>query len=171
MRRPLPLAGVCAIAALLALLALGRLGPGVRWALLLPVLAALALVTVLDLRSRIIPDVVTLPTLAYALALAAARGLEALGEAALGAVAGGGVVLVVAVVSRGAMGGGDIKLMALLGASLGWQRALLVLAASQIIGGAVALVLLAAHRATRKTRMPVGAIIALLGGLLVSAMG
>lgn len=144
---------------------------GARWGLLLPILGALALVAVLDLQSRLIPDVVTLPALAYALAVAAARGLAPAGEAALGALVGGGVVLLVAVVSRGAMGGGDIKLMAMLGAALGWRQALVVLAASQLVGGAVALVLLAARRAHRKTRFPVGALIALLGGLLVSATG
>jgi len=50
----------------LALLALGRFGWTERWWALLPLLIALAVIMVLDLQIRIIPDVVTLPGIAYA---------------------------------------------------------------------------------------------------------
>ena len=81
----------------------------------------------------------------------------------LGAVTGGGIVWLVAVVSRGAVGGGDIKLMGMLGAALGWKGALAVLAFSQVAAALVALTLLIAQRAKRRDLLPVGAIISILG--------
>jgi leader peptidase (prepilin peptidase)/N-methyltransferase len=135
-----------------------------RWWQLLPLLGALALVVVLDLRIRIIPDIITLPGLAYALGLAAvAVRSPTVIEAALGALVGGGVVLLLAIVSRGGMGGGDIKLMAMLGAALGWRGALTALALSQV----VVLGILVVRRRRPARRLPVGALIALFGAVLL----
>jgi leader peptidase (prepilin peptidase)/N-methyltransferase len=134
-----------------------------------PLLAMLAVVTVLDLRSRLIPDLLTLPALAYAVLIAAPlHGHRGLLEAIVGAVVGGGVMLFAVVLTRGAIGGGDVKLMAMLGAAVGWKASLAVLALSQLVGGTVAIVLLAARRADRRTPFPVGALIALFGGLWLS---
>lgn len=139
-----------------------------RWWQLLPLLVALAAVVVLDLRIRIIPDVITLPGLAYGLGLAVVsdRG-PSLAEAVLGALVGGGIVLLVAVVSRGGMGGGDIKLMAMLGAALGWKGAITALAMSQVVGAVIVLGILAARRRRPAREVPVGAIIALVGAALL----
>lgn len=139
-----------------------------RWWQLLPLLGALALVVVLDLRIRIIPDIITLPGLAYALGLAAVavRSPTVL-EAGLGALVGGGVVLLFAIVSRGGMGGGDIKLMAMLGAALGWRGALTALALSQVVGAVIGLGILVVRRRRPARHLPVGALIALFGAILL----
>ena len=135
-----------------------------RWWQLLPLLGALALVVVLDLRIRMIPDIITLPGLAYALGLAAvAVRSPTVIEAGVGALVGGGVVLLVAIVSRGGMGGGDIKLMAMLGAALGWRGALTALALSQV----VVLGILVVRRRRPSRHLPVGALIALFGAVLL----
>ena len=158
-----------ALAVLFSLLAISRFGHGWQWLSLVPLLATLAVVIVLDLRSRVIPDVLTLPGLAYAVLFATAlRGRPAVAEAVLGAVVGGGIVLLFAIVTRGAVGGGDIKLMAMLGAALGWKPALIALALSQLVGGGIALALLFTRRADRKAHLPVGSLIALFGALLLS---
>lgn len=151
-----------------ALLSLRRLGAAPRWWQLLPLLGALAVIVVLDLRIRIIPDVVTLPGVAYALGLAAvsARAPTVM-EAGLGALVAGGLVLLVAIVSRGGMGGGDIKLMAMLGAALGWRGALVALALSQIVGAVIVLGVLVARRRRPGRQLPVGALIALFGAVLL----
>jgi len=123
---------------------------------------------VLDLRVRIIPDVITLPGLAYALGLAAvAVRSPTVIEAGLGALVGGGVVLLVAIVSRGGMGGGDVKLMAMLGAALGWRGALFALALSQVAGAVIALGVLVARRRRPARHLPVGALIAFFGAVLL----
>lgn len=151
-----------------SLLAYRRLGVAPRWWQILPLLGALAVIVVLDLRTRIIPDIVTVPGLVYALGLGAlSRGGPGLGEAAGGLLAAGGVVLLFAVVTRGGIGGGDIKLAAMLGAALGWKGALIALALSQVVGGVLALGLLATRRGRRGSHLPVGALIALFGALLL----
>jgi Flp pilus assembly protein protease CpaA len=128
---------------------------------------ALALIVVLDLQSRIIPDVITLPGMGYALLLAAVfRGAFDLAEAVFGALAAGAIVLLLAIVSRGGIGGGDIKLMAMLGAALGWKGAFMAFALSQIVAGLVALILVIVRRRPSRP-VPVGALIALFGGLLL----
>jgi leader peptidase (prepilin peptidase)/N-methyltransferase len=85
----------------------------------------------------------------------------------LGMVLGAGIVLLLAVVSHGAVGGGDIKLMWMLGAALGWKGALAVLALSQVAAALVVLVLLITQRAGRHDLFPVGAIISLLGTVML----
>lgn len=151
------------------LLALGRFGWSPQAWGLLPLLIALALVIVLDLRSRIIPDVITLPAIVYALLLALALGGAAgLAEGGLGMAAAGGGVWLLAIASRGGIGGGDIKLMAVLGAALGWKGALIAFALSQIAAGIVALVLIIARRRPGEA-LPVGAFIAFFGGLILIA--
>jgi len=133
---------------------------------LVPLLIALAVIMILDLRSRIIPDVITLPGIAYALLLAAGfRGAAGFVEGGLGALAGGAIVLLFAIVSRGGIGGGDIKLMAMLGAALGWKGAFIAFALSQITAGLLALILVIVRR--WRQPMPVGAFIALFGALML----
>jgi leader peptidase (prepilin peptidase)/N-methyltransferase len=125
-------------------------------------------IAVLDLRIRIIPDIITLPGLAYALGLAAVSAWSpTVIEASLGALVGGGVVLLVAIVSRGGMGGGDIKLMAMLGAAVGWRGALIVLAFSQVVGAIIVLGVLVVRRRRPARHLPVGALIALFGAIFL----
>jgi leader peptidase (prepilin peptidase) / N-methyltransferase len=167
LHRPLSAGGVLALALTFSFIAFLRFGWTPRLLCLVPLLIALAVIIVLDLRTKVIPDVVTLPGIVYALAVATLMESLSLPMAILGAAAGGGVVFLVAVVSRGAVGGGDIKLMAMLGATLGWKGALVVLAFSQLAASLVALGLLIARRAGKHDLLPVGAIIALLGVVML----
>jgi len=167
LRRPLSVGGVLGLTLTFSAVAFLRFGWTPRLWCLVPLLIALAVIIVLDLRTKVIPDVVTLPGIGYALALAGFVESPSLGPALLGAVAAGGIVFLVAVVSRGAVGGGDIKLMAMLGATLGWKGALAVLAFSQVAAALVALGLLIARQAGRRDVLPVGAIISLLGAVML----
>jgi Flp pilus assembly protein protease CpaA len=88
-------------------------------------------------------------------------------EAGLGALVGGGVVLLIAIVSRGGMGGGDIKLMAMLGAALGWRGALAALALSQVVGAVIGLGILVVRRRRPARHLPVGALMAFFGAILL----
>ena len=167
LRRPVCLASVLALALTSTVIAFLRFGWTPRLWCLVPLFIALAVIIVLDLRTKVIPDVITIPGLAYALVVAAFIESPSLGGAVLGAVVGGGIVFLVAVISRGAVGGGDIKLMGMLGAALGWKGALAVLAFSQVAAALVALTLLVAQRAKRRDLLPVGAIISLLGMVML----
>ena len=78
----------------------------------------------------------------------------------LGGLLGGGVMLAIAVVTRGGMGGGDIKFFAALGLWFGWQLTLLALFLSFVIGGVGGAVLLLFRLRGRKDFIPFGPFIA-----------
>ena len=78
----------------------------------------------------------------------------------LGAVLGGGVLLVIAVVSKGGMGGGDIKFLAALGLWLGVKLTVLTLFLSFLFGGVGGGLLLLLKIKGRKDRIPFGPYIA-----------
>ena len=126
-------------------------------------LAALALTDLARLR---LPDVLTLPLLALGLAEAAWRAPWALGDRLAGAVAGFAALWAVnaayrALRGREGLGLGDAKLLAALGAWLGWQvlPALVLLAA----GGALVAVLALMPGAGARQRVPFGAFLGLAG--------
>jgi leader peptidase (prepilin peptidase)/N-methyltransferase len=167
LRRPACAGSVLSLALIFSVIASLRFSwtPRLWW--LIPILTALSLIIVLDLRTKFIPDLITLPGILYGLIDAALFGNSSPAGAALGALAAGGIVLLVAVISQGAVGGGDIKLMALLGAALGWQGALTVLAFSQIAAAFVGLGLLIAAGVRRHDTLPVGAIISFFGAIML----
>jgi len=136
---------------------------------LTPLIVALAAIVVLDLAARIIPDRVTLPMLLYALLLAATSATIPPLQALLGAAIGGGLPLIIAMIGRGAVGGGDVKLMGALGAVLGWKGALYVFALAHVAGALVLLSLSLIHRRFPRGRFPIGAFIAFAGALLIAA--
>ncbi len=159
---------------------------GVLWAFV----AALVVVTLIDLEHQIVPDIITLPGIAIGLAWSVLTALLSIGgyrgvvsfsapaplEAILGTVVGGGILYLVAVVSRGGMGGGDIKLTAMIGAFLGWRAVLLTIFLGTLTGSVIALLLLASGKKGRKDPMPfgpflaLGAVLALFwGGELIAA--
>lgn len=100
--------------------------------------AMLAVVTVADLRTRMIPDRALVVAAAVALAVVAAAEPSSLPER-LGAAAGaGGFLLAAAVIRPEGMGLGDVKLAAVLGLYLGSSVAvalLLALVAGSLAGG------------------------------------
>jgi leader peptidase (prepilin peptidase) / N-methyltransferase len=145
-----------------------RFGLSARWLVTTPLLAVLVLVAVLDVAAKIIPDRLTLPGLAWALGVAATLGRPDLRAAVLGALVAGGVVLLVALVRLGAVGGGDVKLMAMLGAALGWKPALVALALSQLVAAAIVLSVAAVRWRRPAREFPIGAILALLGAVAVA---
>jgi leader peptidase (prepilin peptidase) / N-methyltransferase len=86
------------------------------------------------------------------------------------ALAGGGIMLLVAIVSRGGMGGGDIKFAAALGLWFGWKLTLLVLFLAFIAGGLGGIAVLALGLKGRKDFIPFGPFIA-LGALMGQLYG
>ena len=79
----------------------------------------------------------------------------------IGALVGGGLLLVLAIISQGGMGGGDVKFAAALGFWLGWPGILLGLFIGFVAGGAISLLLLATGLRGRKDFIPFGPFIAL----------
>ena len=137
------------------------------WRVAVPLLA-LSIVIVTDLTSHRIPDLVTLPAAVYALISSLFGGYAAFKSAVLGAAIAGGAILLLAIVSRGGIGGGDLKLMIFLGAAVGWEWALSVFLLSQFVGLAVIGLVLAAGRKFSNNKLPIGAIIAALAAVVVA---
>ena len=77
-----------------------------------------------------------------------------------GSLAGGGLLLLIAIASKGGMGGGDIKLATVLGIYLGAKLTLLALFLSFVIGGVVAVFILLFKRKGRRDCIPFGPFIA-----------
>ncbi|SMB98616.1 type 4 prepilin peptidase 1 Aspartic peptidase. MEROPS family A24A [Thermanaeromonas toyohensis ToBE] len=93
-----------------------------------------------------------------------------IGSGLLGALSAGGLLLLLNIVSRGNVGGGDIKLAAVLGLFLGWPLGFLAVLLGLFLAGTVGFFLLAARIKGRKDPLPLapflsaGACIAFFGG-------
>jgi len=118
----------------------------------------------IDLEHRLVPNVITYPGIVVGLLLAAADGR--LVSAILAAAGAGLVFLAIALLSRGGMGGGDVKLAAMLGAFLGWPDAAVAILLAFIGGAAVGVGLIVARLRTRKDAIPFGP--ALAAGALIA---
>jgi leader peptidase (prepilin peptidase) / N-methyltransferase len=128
-------------------------------------LAALIAITAIDLRHQIIPDVITLPGIAAGVVASLATNRVSWLDSLIGVAVGGGIFLIIILVSGGGMGGGDMKLGAMLGAFLGWKLGLLALLLAVLAGGAVAVCLLLMGRKGRKEAIPFGPFLALGGAV------
>jgi leader peptidase (prepilin peptidase)/N-methyltransferase len=119
-----------------------------------------------DARAYIIPDEFSLGGLAFGILFALAAGRQPFGTALLGAAVGFGLLWLVAILGewmfkQEAMGGGDIKMMAMVGAFLGWQGTLLTIFLGALIGSLVFVPLtLAGH----KKLVPFGIFLAIGAG-------
>jgi prepilin signal peptidase PulO-like enzyme (type II secretory pathway) len=126
----------------------------------------LAALSWIDFRVRRLPNVLLLILFALGLLQALLPGQPSLAAAGLGLLVGGGLFLGLALLRPGAMGAGDVKLAAALGAMLGYPLVLPGLLCGAVAGGAAALWLLATRRAGRKDPMAYGPYLA-LGAWLV----
>ena len=114
-----------------------------------------------DLLAYRVPDAVTVPALALALVLSAAAGGPELASALMAAAMAGGLLLLAAVLTRGGLGGGDVKLGALIGAALGLPMAAFALAAGIVIGGFVVIGLYAMRWLEKDQAFPFAPFLAL----------
>jgi leader peptidase (prepilin peptidase) / N-methyltransferase len=162
-RYPLVEAGT----ALLALAAFRAFGPTLEFVIAFAFLAALVAASGVDLRIREIPDAVTLPGMLIALALAPwSRLVPTPLDALVGCLGGmGGLFLVASVYEwvrdREGMGLGDVKLLGLVGAVLGWQALLPTVLLAALTGAVAGLAaMLAAGKRDLAFAVPFGPFLA-----------
>ena len=140
--------------------------------------SAMVVITFIDLEFQIIPDVITLPGILIGVIssvfflsdplfnLHDSDMLTGLINSLIGILLGGGLFFLIAVVSKGGMGGGDIKMMAMVGAFMGWKAVLLVTFIGSLTGSLVGVMLMLFKGKDRKTKVPFGPFLAL--GSLIS---
>lgn len=121
----------------------------------------LLVICVIDYYEQIIPDglilIILIAVVSYKAAAYFFNGTPVLLKDGIsGFLSGGLLFLAIAVISNGAMGGGDIKLIAVLGLILGLKKTLLNILLAFIIGAAVSLYLLLSGKKGRKDAIPFG---------------
>lgn len=126
----------------------------------------------IDLEHQIVPNALSYPGIVLGLILAIPQ--ERFADALFAAAGAGALFLLIAIVSGGGMGGGDIKLAAMMGAFLGWPRIAVGLLFAFTLGALAGVLLIAMGRRTRKDPIPfgpalaVGGVIALLWGQAIT---
>lgn len=136
--------------------------------------AALVVLFVIDLEHQILPNRITLPGVAAGL-LASVFFEPGWRDSLLGILLGGGLLLAIAeayfrVRREEGLGLGDVKMLAMVGAFLGWPQVLVTLVLSSVAGSLVGIALVVAGRGTMKYALPYGTFLA-LGAAASSLMG
>jgi leader peptidase (prepilin peptidase) / N-methyltransferase len=133
---------------------------------------AMIVLFVIDLQHRILPNVITVPGIVAGLLFSAVLPPGWLASL-VGAIAGGGALFLIAEVYyrvRGVegLGMGDVKMLAMIGAFLGWQLTLVTLMLASFSGSVVGVGMIASGRRSMQAALPFGTFLAV--GALVAAV-
>lgn len=157
---------------------------GASWDFLAKSILSLLLIVIffIDLRHRIIPDVISLPGIVLGFFFSFFVQSPSVVNSLIGILVGGVLFYLSAVLGeflfkKESMGGGDIKLAMMLGAFMGWQKILLVFLLSAVLGATVGGIAIFFSKNVKETKMiPFGPFLALgtilavfLGDVLISA--
>jgi leader peptidase (prepilin peptidase) / N-methyltransferase len=141
---------------------------GIGFQYLLSLLFAATLVTIsfIDLDHRIIPDILSLPGVAAGWAVSFFPWGVYWIDSLIGTLAGGGSLYLVAVLykritGREGMGGGDIKLLAMIGAWMGWQALPLIVLIASLTGAVIGMVFILFSGKGYRFRIPFGPFLSL----------
>ena len=123
--------------------------------------AALLVIIVIDIHHQIIPDIIILPGIVAGLIFSFFSSTITWQSSLIGIALGGGVLYSIALLyflirKIDGMGGGDIKLLAMIGAWLGWQSLPFVIFASSFSGTIVGLIAMGYQKKGGHTRIPFG---------------
>ncbi|MCF8055488.1 MAG: prepilin peptidase [Desulfocapsa sp.] len=128
--------------------------------------AALLAIIWIDIRHQIIPDVISLPGIIVGLLFSLVSPTLHWKASLFGILAGGGVLYAIALLyflwrKVDGMGGGDIKLLAMIGAFLGWQALPFVILGSSLSGTVVGVLAMIKQKKGGQTRIPFGPFLAI----------
>lgn len=123
--------------------------------------AALLVIIVIDIHHQIIPDKISLPGIVLGFLFALLSDVVTWQSSLIGLLVGGGVLYAVSMFyfilrKIEGMGGGDIKLLAMIGAWLGWQSLPFVIFVSSLTGSIVGLIAMTQQKKGGHTRIPFG---------------
>jgi len=128
--------------------------------------AALVVIIWIDIHHQIIPDVISLPGIIIGLLFSLVNPVITWKASLIGILAGGGILYAIALLyfmfrKVDGMGGGDIKLLAMIGAFLGWQSLPFVIFTSALTGSVVGLLAMIKQKKGGQTRIPFGPFLSL----------
>ena len=128
--------------------------------------AALIVISFVDLQHRVVPNVISIPGIFLGFLASFLLPRITWVDSLLGILLGGGIIyLVIAVyylfTRREGMGGGDLKLLAMIGAFLGWKGAVFSLVAGALAGSVLGLSLILFKGWSRRAQIPIGPFLSL----------
>lgn len=155
--------GITAISSLLLFL---RYGLSWSYLFYFSFFAALIVITVIDLYHQIIPDVISIPGIGVGLLGALILPHITFFNSLMGILLGGGSLFVVATLyqwlfKREGMGGGDVKLLAMIGAFLGWDAVVLTILLGSLVGSIIGIMIMALKGKDFKYAIPFGPFLSL----------
>jgi leader peptidase (prepilin peptidase)/N-methyltransferase len=125
--------------------------------------AALIVITFIDFDHQIIPDAISLPGILVGLVFSLLSPLPTLNiwTSLIGAFVGGGFLLAIAlgyqfVTGREGMGGGDVKLLAMIGAFLGWRAIPFTIFFASCVGSIIGVGAMIRRQADSQLALPFG---------------
>jgi leader peptidase (prepilin peptidase)/N-methyltransferase len=135
---------------------------------------AMVVLFAIDLEHHLLPNAITLPGIAVGL-IASTVLPPGVIDALIGVLIGGGALWLIGEAyyrfsGHEGMGGGDVKMLAMIGAFLGWKLVLVTLVLSSIAGSVIGLVVIAIRKGGMKYALPYGTFLA-LGALVASLAG
>jgi leader peptidase (prepilin peptidase) / N-methyltransferase len=136
-------------------------GPTLTGAVYFIFISSLLVITFIDIDHKIIPDVITLPGIPIGLAASFVLPAISFKTALLGLLAGGGSLWIVAwtyslITRKEGMGGGDIKLLAMIGAFIGWKGVVFTIFAASVAGTFVGMLVMLVKGKDLKYAIPFG---------------
>jgi len=131
---------------------------------------ALIVIIVIDIHHQIIPDIISLPGILLGFLFSFINSGLTWQSSLTGLLLGGGVLYTIAFIysllrKQDGMGGGDIKLLAMIGAWLGWQSLPFVILISSVTGSITGLIAMKWQKKGGNTRIPFGPFLS--GGALL----
>jgi len=128
--------------------------------------SALIIIAFIDLNEEIVPDVISLPGIVIGFILSIFVPYISFIDSALGIVVGGGIILIIGlagsvIFKKEAMGGGDVKLAAMIGAFLGWRYIIISLFLGFFVGALAGIILITSKIKSREDAIPFGPFIVL----------
>jgi len=128
--------------------------------------SALIIIAFIDLNEQIVPDVISLPGVVIGFILSFFVPYIPFINSGLGVVVGGGIILIIGlggsvIFKKEAMGGGDVKLAAMIGAFLGWRYIVISLFLGFFLGALAGIFLIMAKIKSREDMVPFGPFIVL----------
>ena len=132
-------------------------------------IAVLLVITFIDIDHQIIPDIITLPGIPIFFIAGFALPRVNWIDSFIGILVGGGSLLLVAwvyhlITKKEGMGGGDIKLLAMIGAVTGWQGVLFTIFVASAVGTLSGILVMLKARKSMKLAIPFGPFLA-IGGI------